>query len=83
MQNESAPKLDLRGVKCPMNYVKAKLALEKQDPESSLELLVDFGESVESVIKSLEKDGYKIEKFVELEGFCSLLVRNLGNFNVK
>jgi tRNA 2-thiouridine synthesizing protein A len=73
-------KLDLCGVKCPMNYVKAKLALEKLASGTELQLLVDFGESLESVIKSLEKDGYVLKKLAEQEpneNFCRLLTQAL------
>lgn len=56
--------MDLRGVKCPMNYVKAKLRLEMMEVGETLELLIDEGEAYENVPRSLKDDGQKI---LELE----------------
>jgi sulfite reductase (ferredoxin) len=52
--------MDLRGVKCPMNYVKAKLRLEMMEAGEFLELLIDPGEAYENVPRSLKDDGQKI-----------------------
>jgi TusA-related sulfurtransferase len=52
--------LDLRGVKCPLNFVKAKLALEKLCPGSELKMVLDQGEAIETVPKSILAEGYEI-----------------------
>ncbi|GAB4324569.1 MAG: hypothetical protein Kow0069_30210 [Promethearchaeota archaeon] len=51
---------DLRGVKCPLNYVKAKLLLEEMDVGDHLEILLDDGEPIDNVPKSLASDGQEI-----------------------
>ncbi len=52
--------MDLRGTPCPINYVKVKLKLEQMPKESLLEVLLDEGEPVENVPRSLQNDGQEI-----------------------
>lgn len=51
---------DLRGVACPMNYVKTKLKLEMMDAGERLEVWLDAGEPIKNVPLSLRNDGHKI-----------------------
>ena len=50
-------KLDLRGVKCPLNFVRAKIALDDSEVGTVLELFIDDGEAYDSVPKSLSEEG--------------------------
>ena len=52
--------LDLTGVVCPLNWVKAKLALEELDPGDELTLMLDPGEPIESVPRSAREDGHDV-----------------------
>jgi TusA-related sulfurtransferase len=52
--------IDLRGVSCPTNFVKAKLALEDVDNGTVLQILLDDGEPVKNVPRSLKADGHKL-----------------------
>ena len=52
--------IDLRGVSCPTNFVKAKLALEDLDNGSTVQILLDDGEPVKNVPRSLKADGHKL-----------------------
>jgi tRNA 2-thiouridine synthesizing protein A len=56
----SAATLDLTGVVCPLNWVKAKLKLEELDPGDELTLLLDPGEPIESVPRSASEDGHDV-----------------------
>jgi sulfite reductase (ferredoxin) len=56
----SAPVYDLRGVACPMNYVKTKLKLEMMDAGERLEVWLDAGEPIKNVPLSLKNDGHKL-----------------------
>jgi TusA-related sulfurtransferase len=47
-------------VVCPLNWVKAKLALEQLAPGEELTLLLDPGEPVESVPRSAREDGHEV-----------------------
>ena len=51
---------DLRGVACPMNYVKTKLKLEMMDAGEQLEVWLDAGEPIKNVPMSLKNDGHKV-----------------------
>ncbi|WP_447600022.1 sulfurtransferase TusA family protein [Nitrospira sp. Nam80] len=59
-QSGEAPVYDLRGVACPMNYVKTKLKLEMMDAGDKLEVWLDAGEPIRNVPMSLRNDGHKI-----------------------
>lgn len=52
--------LDLLGVCCPMNFVHAKLAIEKIKAGERLEILLDDGEPIVNVTRSLKDDGHKV-----------------------
>lgn len=56
----AAPVYDLRGVACPMNYVKTKLKLEMMDPGERLEVWLDAGEPIRNVPMSLKNDGHLV-----------------------
>ena len=51
---------DLRGVACPLNYVKTKLKLEMMDAGERLEVWLDAGEPIKNVPLSLKNDGHKL-----------------------
>lgn len=59
-QPAGAPVYDLRGVACPMNYVKTKLKLEMMEAGEKLEVWLDAGEPIRNVPMSLRNDGHKI-----------------------
>lgn len=51
---------DLRGVMCPLNYVKTKLKLEMMDAGERLEVWLDAGDPIKNVPVSLQNDGHKV-----------------------
>jgi tRNA 2-thiouridine synthesizing protein A len=53
-------RLDLRGVPCPMNWVRTKLALEQLAAGDSLVVELDPGEPIESVPRSAREDGHEV-----------------------
>ena len=67
--------LDLRGVPCPLNFVRTKLALEKMSVGSVLEVWLDPGEPIEQVPDSLVMEGYKLEQIKDETEFFVLQVR--------
>ena len=52
--------IDLRGVGCPLNFVKAKLELEKLDTGAILGVLLDDGEPVRNVPASFVEQGQEV-----------------------
>jgi len=59
-QTPAAPVVDLRGVACPMNFVKAKIALEKIAVGETLDVLLDAGAPTENVPVSFTEQGHQI-----------------------
>ena len=51
---------DYRGVKCPLNFVKTKLDLEMMESGETLNILLDDGEPIENVPRSVQEEGHKI-----------------------
>lgn len=66
--------IDLRGVKCPTNFVKAKLAMEMVDSGEVLEFYLDEGEPVQNVPRSLKAEGNRLLGLRQLEGYYVLTV---------
>ncbi len=66
--------LDLRGVPCPLNWVRTKLRLETMDPGEMLEILLDDGEPVRNVPRSVRAEGHRIVKADTREGYVELLI---------
>ncbi len=52
--------LDLSGVACPTNWVHAKLVLEEMEIGQRLEVLLDDGEPIRNVPRSVKDDGHKL-----------------------
>lgn len=69
--------IDLRGVACPLNFVKAKLELEKLETGSILEVLLDEGESVQNVPGSFVQQGQDVVEIKNVGNhFCVTVRRN-------
>ncbi len=69
--------IDLRGVCCPTNFVKAKLALEMIDSGEIVEFLLDDGEPVKNVPRSLKEEGHKLLSLEEKEGHYVLTLEKV------
>lgn len=52
--------LDLRGVICPYNFVKTKLKLETMLVGQVLAVLLDDGDPIQNVPRSVSEDGHTI-----------------------
>ena len=51
---------DLRGVACPMNFVKAKIVLDTMTAGQRLAVLLDDGAPINNVPRSIQGEGHKI-----------------------
>lgn len=60
--------IDLRGITCPTNFVKAKLALEMIETGEKVLFLLDDGEPVKNVPRSLKAEGHNLLGLVEADG---------------
>lgn len=62
MKANTAKNIDLRGVACPMNYVKILVALEEMEPGDRLEVTLDDGKALVDVPRSAKEDGHRVIK---------------------
>lgn len=69
--------IDLRGVTCPTNFVKAKLALEDIETGETVEFLLDDGEPVKNVPRSLKAEGHKLLGLKETDGHYVLTLEKV------
>ncbi len=74
-ENTVDEKIDLRGVLCPINFVKTKLKLEMMESGQILEVTLDDGEPMRNVPRSIKEEGHKIIKVEKLDGGYKLLVK--------
>ena len=78
-QVAAAAELDLRGVACPMNFVKAKLKLESMAVDETLTVILDDGEPVRNVPASFRHEGQTVEETTDLgDGHWRVVVRKTG-----
>jgi TusA-related sulfurtransferase len=68
-------RIDLRGVPCPLNLVKAKLAIEKAAVGDILEIQIDDGEPIQNLPVSLSRQGQEVLETTEQQGCFCLRVR--------
>lgn len=57
---QAAVELDLRGVVCPFNFVRAKLVLEQMQTGEILEIILDDGEPIRNVPNSFREQGEEV-----------------------
>jgi tRNA 2-thiouridine synthesizing protein A len=55
-----AHSLDLRGIACPINFVKTKLCLDNLNDGEVLNVILDPGEPIESVYSSVLAEGHNV-----------------------
>ena len=67
--------IDLRGVGCPLNFVKAKLELEKLAISDILEVLLDEGEPVRNAPASFAEQGQEVLEIKNVEDYYCVKVR--------
>jgi TusA-related sulfurtransferase len=68
--------LDLTGVACPMNFVKAKLRLEAMNVGDTLGIVLDDGEPIRNVPASFRNEGQEVVDITDLgDGHWRVAVR--------
>lgn len=67
--------LDLRGVICPYNFVKTKLKLEAMEQGQILSVLLDDGDPIRNVPRSVSNEGHTVLSQDRVEGSFRVLIR--------
>ena len=71
-------RLDLRGVACPMNFVRTKLALDELETGQVLEVFLDEGEPIDNVSRSLQDEGQQLLEKTPTQPGYRLVVKKVG-----
>jgi sulfite reductase (ferredoxin) len=67
---------DLRGVLCPMNFVKTKLELATMQSGDVLEIWLDDGKPIENVPGSVKLEGHEIlSQTQHTDGYWQVLIK--------
>lgn len=66
---------DLRGVACPMNFVKTKLELAKLHSGDLLEVWLDDGQPIENVPGSVRNEGHEIKSVTLVQDYWKVLIQ--------
>lgn len=68
-------KKDFRGVMCPMNFVKTKIALTPMKSGQILEILLDDGAPIENVPGSVKGEGHTVLSTEKVDNYWKVLIR--------
>ena len=66
--------INLRGIPCPMNYVRCRLEMEQLNHNQKLQVDLDRGEPEEMVLSGLKDQGYKIKIILQESDWIRFLV---------
>ena len=66
--------LDLRGLACPLNFVKCCLALENISSNEFLKVDLDLGEAESTLIDGLQDKGYNVRVLNKDSKMVSLVI---------
>ncbi|MDH5563491.1 MAG: sulfurtransferase TusA family protein [Nitrospirota bacterium] len=67
--------LDLRGVICPYNFVKTKLKLDTLEIGSQLVVLLDDGEPIRNVPKSIMNEGHHVLAQDKVDSYYRIVIQ--------
>lgn len=68
-------KKDFRGVACPMNFVKTKIALTPMKSGQVLEILLDDGQPIQNVPGSVKNEGHTILKTEKVDDYWKVVIK--------
>ena len=74
-EDENVVKKDFRGVACPMNFVKTKIALAPLNHGSLLEILLDDGQPINNVPGSVRNEGHEVVSTIKEGDHWRVLIR--------
>ncbi|MDH5427290.1 MAG: sulfurtransferase TusA family protein [Nitrospirota bacterium] len=67
--------LDLRGIICPYNFVKTKLKLDMLEVGSQLAVLLDEGDPINNVPKSIMNEGHQVLTQEKIEAYYRIVIQ--------
>lgn len=67
-------RLDITGYRCPMTYVRTRLALEALSPGDALEVVLEGSEPLTNIPRSVAEEGHEVQAVEDLGGGCHRVV---------
>ncbi len=77
MESNVKKQLDLQGVVCPLNFVKTKLALDELATGELLEIIIDEGDAMLNVPRSIKEEGHKIVKVTPFDNTFQIIIEKV------
>jgi sulfite reductase (ferredoxin) len=74
-EGEPIVKKDLRGVACPMNFVKTKIVLSTMKKGQLLEVLLDDGQPIQNVPGSVRQEGHEVLSTEKVDDYWKVVIR--------
>ena len=71
--------LDLRGIICPYNFVKTKLKLDTLEGGCELAVLLDDGDPINNVPKSVINEGHQVLSQEKVETYHRIIIQKQGS----
>ena len=75
MDSDINKKIDLHGVACPMNFVKTKVALASLAAGDLLEVILDEGDAILNVPRSVKEEGHQVVRVENLGETFRVVIR--------
>lgn len=75
MDSDINKKIDLHGVACPMNFVKTKAALSALVAGELLEVILDEGDAILNVPRSIKEEGHQVVQVENLGETFRVVIR--------
>jgi len=67
-------RLDLRGLKCPLNWAHAKVRLESMRRGETVELTIDDPRGARDIPRAAEAEGYAVARIEAADGLWRLWI---------
>jgi TusA-related sulfurtransferase len=71
---DSTIRLDLRGIKCPLNWAHAKVRLETMLRGETIELTIDDPRGARDIPRAAEAEGYAVGEVRSIDGLWRLRI---------
>jgi TusA-related sulfurtransferase len=74
VESHDIARLDLRGIKCPLNWAHAKVRLESMRRGEIIELVIDDPRGIADIPRAAEAEGYSIIEVTTEGSQCRLRI---------
>ena len=73
-ERDDTIQLDLRGIKCPLNWAHAKVRLESMRRGETIDLTIDDPRGARDIPRAAEAEGYAVGEVLAINGLWRLRI---------